>query len=229
MIKIRNLKKIYANDGVETMALNSISLDIHEGEYVAIQGPPGCGKSTLMNLIGLLDSPSEGEYRFMGKDVSNCSPDELESLRKENIGFIFQHFGLIDDLTVWENIELPLLYLKMPNSLRKKKIEEAMDRMNILHRRKHFPKQLSELQQQRAAMARVIVTNPKLIMADEPTGHIDSAKGEELMKILDQLNDEGVTIVTRANSSYVAHYAHRAINLFEGKIISENIKEQFHI
>jgi putative ABC transport system ATP-binding protein len=229
MIKIRNLKKLYTTDEVETTALNSINVDINEGEFVAIMGPSGCGKSTLLNILGLLDNPSEGEYHFVNHEVSNYSERQRAQLRKGSIGFVFQSFNLIDELTVFENVELPLLYLKVPSSDRKKKVEEVLERMNIMHRRNHFPQQLSGGQQQRVAVARAIVAKPKVILADEPTGNLDSANGEEVMKLLSQLNEEGTTIIMVTHSPYDANYAHRIINLFDGKVVTENIKEQFHI
>ena len=229
MIKTRNLKKLYTTDEVETTALSNINVDINEGEFVAIMGPSGCGKSTLLNIIGLLDNPSEGEYYFIDHEVSRYSERQRAQLRKGSIGFVFQSFNLIDELTVFENVELPLLYLKVPSSERKKKVEEVLERMNIMHRRNHFPQQLSGGQQQRVAVARAIVAKPKVILADEPTGNLDSANGEEVMKLLSQLNDEGTTIIMVTHSPYDANYAHRIINLFDGKVVTENIKEQFHI
>lgn len=229
MIKTVNLKKVFTTDEVETTALNNISLEIKEGEFVAVMGPSGCGKSTLLNIVGLLDNPTEGEYIFTDKEVSRFSERQRAQLRKGNIGFVFQSFNLIDELTVFENVELPLLYLKVPSGDRKKKVEEVLERMNIMHRRNHFPQQLSGGQQQRVAIARAIVARPKVILADEPTGNLDSANGEEVMKLLAELNEEGTTIVMVTHSPYDANYSHRIINLFDGKIVTENIKEQFHI
>ncbi len=229
MIKIRNLKKVYTTEEVETTALNSINVDINEGEFVAIMGPSGCGKSTLLNILGLLDNPSDGEYHFVDHEVSKYSERQRAKLRKGSIGFVFQSFNLIDELTVFENVELPLLYLKVPSADRKKKVEAVLERMNIMHRRNHFPQQLSGGQQQRVAVARAIVAKPKVILADEPTGNLDSANGEEVMKLLSQLNQEGTTIIMVTHSPYDANYSHRIINLFDGKIVTENIKEQFHI
>lgn len=229
MIKINNLTKIYTTEEVETTALNSISIDINDGEFVAIMGPSGCGKSTLLNILGLLDNPSEGEYNFGENEVSRYSERQRAQLRKGSIGFVFQSFNLIDELTVFENVELPLLYLKVPSSERKKKVEAVLERMNIMHRRNHFPQQLSGGQQQRVAIARAIVARPKLILADEPTGNLDSANGEEVMKVLSQLNEEGTTIIMVTHSPYDANYAHRIINLFDGKVVTENIKEKFHV
>jgi putative ABC transport system ATP-binding protein len=229
MIKINNLTKIYTTEEVETTALNSISIEINDGEFVAIMGPSGCGKSTLLNILGLLDNPSEGEYNFGENEVSRYSERQRAQLRKGSIGFVFQSFNLIDELTVFENVELPLLYLKVPSSERKQKVEAVLERMNIMHRRNHFPQQLSGGQQQRVAIARAIVAKPKLILADEPTGNLDSANGEEVMKVLSQLNEEGTTIVMVTHSPYDANYAHRIINLFDGKVVTENIKEKFHV
>jgi len=229
MIKINNLTKIYTTEEVETTALNSISIDINDGEFVAIMGPSGCGKSTLLNILGLLDNPSEGAYNFGENEVSKYSERQRAQLRKGSIGFVFQSFNLIDELTVFENVELPLLYLKVPSSERKIKVEAVLERMNIMHRRNHFPQQLSGGQQQRVAIARAIVAKPKLILADEPTGNLDSANGEEVMKVLSQLNEEGTTIIMVTHSPYDANYAHRIINLFDGKVVTENIKEKFHV
>ena len=229
MIKIKNLTKIYTTEEVETTALNSISIDIKGGEFVAIMGPSGCGKSTLLNILGLLDNPSDGEYNFGENEVSTYSERQRAQLRKGSIGFVFQSFNLIDELTVFENVELPLLYLKVPSSVRKQKVEAVLDRMNIMHRRNHFPQQLSGGQQQRVAISRAIVAKPNLILADEPTGNLDSANGEEVMKVLSQLNEEGTTIIMVTHSPYDANYAHRIINLFDGKVVTENIKEKFHV
>ena len=229
MLKIKNLTKLYTTDEVETTALNEITLEIQEGEFVAVIGPSRCGKSTLLNILGLLDNFSEGEYFFGEHEVSKYSERQRARLRKGSIGFVFQSFNLIDELTVFENVELPLLYLKVPSSDRKKRVEEVLERMNIMHRRNHFPQQLSGGQQQRVAVARAIVAKPRLILADEPTGNLDSTNGEEVMKLLSQLNEEGTTIVMVTHSPYDANYAHRIVNLFDGKIVTENIKEQFHI
>lgn len=229
MIKTGNLKKVFTTDEVETTALNNINIEIQEGEFVAVMGPSGCGKSTLLNILGLLDNPTEGEYHFNGQEVSRYSERQRAQLRKGSIGFVFQSFNLIDELTVYENVELPLLYLKVPSSDRKKKVEEVLERMNIMHRRNHFPQQLSGGQQQRVAIARAIVAKPKVILADEPTGNLDSANGEEVMKLLAELNEEGTTIIMVTHSPYDANYSHRIVNLFDGKIVTENIKEQFHI
>jgi len=195
MIQARNLKKVYSTEEVETTALNNVNIEIKEGEFVAIMGPSGCGKSTLLNIMGLLDNPSDGEYHFLGHDVSNRTERERAQLRKGNIGFIFQSFNLIDELTVFENVELPLLYLGMSADERKEKAEAALERMSMMHRRNHFPQQLSGGQQQRVAIARAVVANAKLILADEPTGNLDSDHGNEVMKVLAELNEQGTTIV----------------------------------
>ncbi len=229
MIQTKNLQKVFMTDEVETAALSGVSLEINEGEFVAMMGPSGCGKSTLMNILGLLDNPSEGEYYFLGKEVGKASERQRAQLRKGSIGFVFQSFNLIDELTVFENVELPLLYMKVPAAERKKKVEEELERMNIMHRRNHFPQQLSGGQQQRVAIARAVVANPKLILADEPTGNLDSVNGKEVMRLLTGLNDAGTTIIMVTHSPYDASFAHRIINLFDGKVITENIKEKFYV
>jgi len=225
MIKTNELMKVYRTDEVETTALNKVNLAVKEGEFVAIMGPSGCGKSTLLNILGLLDNPSEGTYEFMGEEVAGYKERGRTNLRKGNIGFIFQSFNLIDELTVWENVELPLLYLKMSSSIRKEKVEKVLDRMKIMHRKRHFPQQLSGGQQQRVAVARAVVTNPRLILADEPTGNLDSANGEEVMDLLSQLNEEGTTIIMVTHSPSDAEYSHRTIQLFDGHIVTENIRK----
>lgn len=229
MIKSIDLKKVYTTDEVETTALDGVNIEIKEGEFVAIMGPSGCGKSTLLNIMGLLDNPSGGEYHFLNHEVSRYSERQRAGLRKGSIGFIFQSFNLIDELTVFENVELPLLYLKVSAAERKKKVEMVLEQMAIMHRRNHFPQQLSGGQQQRVAIARAVVANPNLILADEPTGNLDSANGEEVMKLLSDLNTAGTTIVMVTHSPHDANYAHRVINLFDGKVVTENIKEAFHV
>ncbi|MDN5200155.1 ABC transporter ATP-binding protein [Fulvivirgaceae bacterium BMA10] len=229
MIKAANLSKVYTTDEVETTALDSVNIEIKGGEFVAIMGPSGCGKSTLLNIMGLLDNPSGGEYHFLEHEVSKYSERQRASLRKGSIGFIFQSFNLIDELTVFENVELPLLYLKVNSSERKKRVDKVLENMNIMHRRNHFPQQLSGGQQQRVAIARAVVAEPKLILADEPTGNLDSANGEEVMKLLTELNQAGTTVVMVTHSPYDAKYAHRIINLFDGQVVTENINEEFHI
>lgn len=229
MIKTKNLKKIYTTEEVETTALNNVNLEIEKGEFCAIMGPSGCGKSTLLNIIGLLDNPTEGEYTFLGQEISGYSERERAGLRKGNIGFIFQSFNLIDELTVFENVELPLLYLGIPAVKRKKKTEEALDRMRMMHRRNHFPQQLSGGQQQRVAIARATVAEARLILADEPTGNLDSDHGNEVMKLLAELNEAGTTIVMVTHSPYDADYARRVIHLFDGQIVTENLQKGFHV
>jgi putative ABC transport system ATP-binding protein len=219
MIKTNELTKIFRTEEVETTALNKINLDVKEGEYVAVMGPSGCGKSTLLNILGLLDNPTSGSYLFNGTEVANLKERDRTVFRKGNIGFVFQSFNLIDELNVFENVELPLIYLKMKTSERKKKVEDALDRMKITHRAKHFPQQLSGGQQQRVAIARAVVANPRLILADEPTGNLDSKNGIEVINLLSELNKEGTTIIMVTHSERDASYAHRIVNLFDGQIV----------
>lgn len=221
MIKTVNLQKVFRTDEVETWALNNVNIEIREGEFVAIMGPSGCGKSTLLNILGLLDNPTGGEYRLNGEDVSTYTEAQRTALRKGVIGFVFQSFNLIDELNVYENIELPLLYMGVSASERKRRVEDAMNRMAIAHRVKHFPQQLSGGQQQRVAIARAVVTNPKLILADEPTGNLDSKNGKEVMDLLTELNKEGTTIVMVTHSQHDAGYADRVINLFDGQVVTD--------
>ena len=221
MIRTTNLQKLFTTEEVETTALNGIDIDINPGEFVAIMGPSGCGKSTLLNILGLLDNPSEGMYEFFGTEVAKMSERQRANLRKGNIGFVFQSFNLIDELTVYENVELPLLYLKTPASDRKKKVEAALERMNIMHRRNHFPQQLSGGQQQRVAIARAVIADPKVILADEPTGNLDSVNGLEVMNLLTQLNQAGTTVIMVTHSAHDSGFAHRIINLFDGKVVTE--------
>ena len=225
MIKTVDLFKVFRTDEVETTALNKVSFEVKSGEFVAIMGPSGCGKSTLLNILGLLDNPSDGQYFFMDYEVSKFKEKQRTNLRKSNIGFVFQSFNLIDELTVFENVELPLLYQNVPSSERKKKVETVLERMKISHRRNHFPQQLSGGQQQRVAIARSVVSNPKLILADEPTGNLDSANGEEVMGLLTELNNEGTTIIMVTHSPTDAEKAHRIVQLFDGHIVTENIKK----
>jgi len=229
MIKTKDLKKIYTTEEVETTALNNVSFGVEEGEFVAIMGPSGCGKSTLLNLLGLLDTPSGGEYLFTDKEVSKYSERQRADLRKRNIGFVFQSFNLIDEMTVYENVELPLLYLKVPANERKEQVNRVLDKMQITHRKNHFPQQLSGGQQQRVAVARAVVANPKLILADEPTGNLDSAHGDEVMKLMTGLNEDGTTIIMVTHSPAYADYAHRTVHLFDGHIVSEDLKGKFHV
>jgi len=224
MIKTNDLTKIFRTEEVETTALNKVNLHVKEGEYVAIMGPSGCGKSTLLNILGLLDNPSSGSYIFNGTEVANLRERDRTIFRKGNIGFVFQSFNLIDELNVYENVELPLIYLKMKPAERRKKVEEALERMKIGHRAKHFPQQLSGGQQQRVAIARAVVANPKLILADEPTGNLDSKNGIEVINLLSELNKEGTTIIMVTHSDRDASYAHRVVNLFDGQVVAEAVK-----
>lgn len=221
MIKTVNLQKVFRTEEVQTLALNNVNIEVNEGEFVAIMGPSGCGKSTLLNILGLLDNPTAGEYYLNGTEVSKYTEAQRTSLRKGVIGFVFQSFNLIDELNVYENIELPLLYMGVPASERKQRIEQAMERMAISHRAKHFPQQLSGGQQQRVAIARAVVANPKLILADEPTGNLDSKNGKEVMDLLKELNKEGTTIVMVTHSQHDASFADRVINLFDGQVVAE--------
>ncbi len=229
MIQTKDLKKVYRTEEVETTALNNVNLNIQEGEYVAIMGPSGCGKSTLLNVLGMIDKPSDGEYHFLGEEVGRYSERQRANLRKNNIGFVFQSFNLIDELTVYENVELPLLYLGYSSSERKKRVNEVLEQMEIIARTSHFPQQLSGGQQQRVAVARAIVARPKLILADEPTGNLDSAHGEEVMRIIGELHEAGTTVVMVTHSPAYAEYSNRIIHLFDGHIVSENIQEEFKI
>ncbi|MEQ9424200.1 MAG: ABC transporter ATP-binding protein [Cyclobacteriaceae bacterium] len=223
LIKTTGLKKFYYTDEIETTALAGVDMEISHGEFVAIMGPSGCGKSTLLNILGLLDNPSEGDLHFLEQEISGHSERQRADLRKNNIGFVFQSFNLIDELTVYENIELPLIYLKHSSSERKKRVEAVMEQMKIMHRKNHFPQQLSGGQQQRVAISRAVVANPKLILADEPTGNLDSANGQEVMTLLTDLNEQGTTVIMVTHSAIDAEYAHRIIHLFDGQIVSENI------
>ena len=223
MIKTVALEKIFRTEEVETLALNKVSIEVKEGEFVAIMGPSGCGKSTLLNILGLLDNPTSGEYYLNGIEVSRYTEAQRTKLRKGIIGFVFQSFNLIDELNVYENIELPLLYMGVSANERKKKVQEAMERMAIVHREKHFPQQLSGGQQQRVAIARAVVANPKLILADEPTGNLDSKNGQEVMNLLSELNKEGTTIVMVTHSQHDAGFASRTINLFDGQVVTETL------
>ena len=221
MIHTKNLKRTFQTEEVRTLALNGVSIEVNEGEFVAVMGPSGCGKSTLLNILGLLDSPTEGEYLLGGTDVSHLSEPERDQLRKGRIGFVFQSFNLIDDLTVEENIELPLLYMGIKRDERRKKVTALMERMDIMHRAKHFPRQLSGGQQQRVAIARAVVAGPQMILADEPTGNLDSHNGREVMELLSQLHSEGATIVMVTHSQRDASYADRIINLYDGQVVTE--------
>ena len=221
IIEIKKLQKVFRTELVETVALNGVSLTVEKGEFVAIMGPSGCGKSTLLNIVGLLDNPTSGEYLLDGVDVSKKSESERTDIRKGTLGFVFQAFNLIEDLNVEENIELPLLYMGLPKSERKKRIQDAMERMAISHRAKHFPAQLSGGQQQRVAIARAVVSRPSLILADEPTGNLDSKNGHEVMELLSELHKEGTTIVMVTHSQKDAMYADRIVNLFDGQVVEK--------
>jgi putative ABC transport system ATP-binding protein len=223
MIKTNALTKVFRTEEVETTALNKVTLEVKEGEYVAVMGPSGCGKSTLLNILGLLDNPTSGSYVFNGTEVANLKERDRTIFRKGNIGFVFQSFNLIDELNVYENVELPLIYLKMKAGERKKMVEDVLERMKIGHRAKHFPQQLSGGQQQRVAIARAVVANPKLILADEPTGNLDSKNGIEVINLLTELNKEGTTIIMVTHSDRDAGYAHRVVNLFDGQVVTEKM------
>ena len=225
MIKTEKLTKVFRTEEIETFALNGVDIHVKKGEFVAIMGPSGCGKSTLLNIVGLLDNPSEGVYNFNGIDVSNLKEKDRTQFRKGNIGFVFQSFNLIDELNVHDNVELPLLYLKMKSSERKKRVDEVLSRMKIGHRAKHFPQQLSGGQQQRVAISRAVVANPGLILADEPTGNLDTKNGIEVMNLLTELNQEGATILMVTHSDRDAGFAHRTINLLDGQVIVEKQNE----
>ena len=221
MIKVKDLSKIFRTEEIETTALNNVSFEINDGEFVAIMGPSGCGKSTLLNILGLLDNPSGGSYLLLGNEVANLKEKGRTKFRKGNIGFVFQSFNLIDELNVYENVELPLRYLNISAGERKQKVNEILKRMGISHRAKHFPQQLSGGQQQRVAIARAVVSSPKLILADEPTGNLDSKNGKEVMDLLNELNQEGTTIVMVTHSQKDAAVAQRVINLFDGEIVGD--------
>lgn len=228
MITIENLSKVFRTSEIETLALNSINLKIRKGEFVAIMGPSGCGKSTLLNILGLLDNPSEGQYTFDSNQVAGLKEGQRTDLRKGNIGFVFQSFNLIDELNVFENVEMPLVYQGISNKKRKEMVNKVLDRMNMSHRAKHYPQQLSGGQQQRVAIARAVVSNPGLILADEPTGNLDSRNGQEVMELLTELNREGTTIIMVTHSLKDAGYAHRVINLFDGKVVTEEVLIEEH-
>jgi putative ABC transport system ATP-binding protein len=227
MIKTKNLSKVFTTEEVETTALNHVNVEVQAGEFVAIMGPSGCGKSTLLHIAGMLDNPTDGEYYFMDEEVSRYSEKKRANLRKGNIGFVFQSFNLIDELTVFENIELPLLYLGIYTSDRKKKVNETLEQLELMPRKNHFPQQISGGQQQRVAVARAVIANPKIILADEPTGNLDSSHGDEVMKILVDLNEKGTTIVMVTHSPAYADYANRVIHLFDGHVVTENLKEKY--
>ena len=221
MIKLENLTKVYRTDEIESTALNQVSFEIEKGEFVSIMGPSGCGKPTLLNILGMLDKPESGSYKFQGTEISGLNEKGRATVRKQNIGFIFQNFNLIDELTVFENIELPLIYNRVSASERKKRVDELIDKMGISHRASHFPQQLSGGQQQRVAVSRALITKPPLILADEPTGNLDSSHGNEVMELLCELNEAGTTVIMVTHSSHDASYSGRVINLLDGQIVSE--------
>ena len=225
MIEIKDLIKIYRTEEIETKALNKLSITVTKGEFVSIMGTSGCGKSTLLNIVGLLDTPNDGSYLFDNTEVANYNEKQRAALRKANIGFVFQNFNLIDQLSVFENVELPLIYNKVKKAERKQRVSEILERVGITHRAKHFPLQLSGGQQQRVAVARALVTNPKLILADEPTGNLDSKNGNEIMELLTELNAQGTTIIMVTHSSYDAKFSNRIITLQDGEIVSEQANE----
>src|SRR6202166_1478154 len=223
MIKITDLEKIYRTEEVETIALNKLSIEVKDGEFVAVMGPSGCGKSTLLNILGLLDDPDKGGFIFNQIEVADFNERKRAVLRKHNIGFVFQSFNLIDELTVFENVELPLIYTGVKSADRKTRVEAVLDKVQIMHRRNHYPPQLSGGQQQRVAVARAVVNNPKLILADEPTGNLDSSNGNEVMQLLTELNEQGTTIVMVTHSEHDARYSHRIIRMLDGQAVVENI------
>jgi putative ABC transport system ATP-binding protein len=222
MIRTVNLKKLYRTEEVETTALDGVHLEVKRGEFVAVMGPSGCGKSTLLNVLGMLDNPTAGEYHFLDEEISGYSESRRAGLRKRNLGFVFQSFNLIDELTVYENVELPLLYLNVSRRERKERVEELLEQMNLVPRRDHFPQQLSGGQQQRVAVARAIVARPSLILADEPTGNLDSAHGDEVMRLLGDLNNDGTAIVMVTHSQTYAAYAQRLVHLLDGRVVTED-------
>ncbi len=226
MITIKDLEKVYRTEDVETVALDNMSLTVKEHEFVAIMGPSGCGKSTLLNILGMLDEPSSGSFVFNGIEIAKYNESKRSDLRKANIGFVFQSFNLIDDLTVFENVELPLIYNNIKAAERKRMVEEALENVQMMHRRNHFPSQLSGGQQQRVAVARAVVNNPKLILADEPTGNLDSKNGLEVMQLLTSLNEKGTTIVMVTHNEHDSRYAHRIIHMLDGKTVTENFLKE---
>ena len=221
MLKIENLRKVFRTDEIETIALDNVSFAIEKGEFVAVMGPSGCGKSTLLNILGLLDNPTSGSYSLLGQEVAAFRERDRTKFRKGNIGFVFQSFNLIDELNVFENVELPLIYLSVKASERRRRVTEILNRMNISHRAKHFPQQLSGGQQQRVAIARAVIANPQLILADEPTGNLDSKNGQEVMELLSELNREGTTIIMVTHSQHDSTYAHRVLHLFDGTLVKD--------
>jgi len=229
VIRTEALSKVFRTEEVETTALNKIDLNIGKGEFVSIMGPSGCGKSTLMNVLGLLDNPSSGKFYFLDEEVSGYTENQRADFRKANIGFVFQSFNLIDELSVYENVELPLLYQGVPGAERKQRVMDMLERMGVGHRHSHFPQQLSGGQQQRVAVSRALITNPKIVLADEPTGNLDSQHGDEVMSLLKDLNQQGTTIVMVTHSPAYAAYGNRTVNLFDGKIADEQLNGDFHV
>jgi putative ABC transport system ATP-binding protein len=229
MIRIQNLVKMYRTEEIETTALNEVSISVPEGEFLSIMGPSGCGKSTLLNIIGLIDTPNGGEYYFLDQEVSKFNERQRAQLRKDHIGFVFQSFNLIDELTVFENVELPLIYTRMKASDRKKRTEEVLEQMNMMHRRNHYPQQLSGGQQQRVAVARAIVNKPRLILADEPTGNLDTANGDDVMNLLADLNKQGTTVIMVTHSPANAEFGHKILRLLDGKVLSEDKVGEFRL
>ena len=227
MLQVKDLKKVFRTEEIETIALNGVSFEVNKGEFVAIMGPSGCGKSTLLNILGLLDNPTSGSYRLLDKEVSTLKEKDRTKFRKGNIGFVFQNFNLIDELNVFENVELPLIYMDIKASERKVMVNNILKRMNISHRASHFPQQLSGCQQQRVAIARAVVCNPALILADEPTGNLDSKNGKEVMELLTELNKEGTTIIMVTHSQHDATYTQRVLNLFDGQLVGDEARKLF--
>lgn len=227
MLQVKDLKKVFRTEEIETIALNGVSFEVNKGEFVAIMGPSGCGKSTLLNILGLLDNPTSGSYRLLDKEVSTLKEKDRTKFRKGNIGFVFQNFNLIDELNVFENVELPLIYMDIKASERKVMVNNILKRMNISHRASHFPQQLSGGQQQRVAIARAVVCNPALILADEPTGNLDSKNGKEVMELLTELNKEGTTIIMVTHSQHDATYTQRVFNLFDGQLVGDEARKLF--
>ncbi|AMM51890.1 phosphonate ABC transporter ATP-binding protein [Rufibacter sp. DG15C] len=226
MIQISNLEKVYRTDEMHTTALNKLTITVKEGEFVAVMGPSGCGKSTLLNMLGLLDEPDAGSFQFNGTEVTQLNEKQRSTLRKQNIGFVFQSFNLIDELTVFENVELPLIYMGVKPAERQKRVEEVLEKVKIKHRQNHYPQQLSGGQQQRVAVARAVVNNPHLILADEPTGNLDSSNGNEVMELLTELNTQGTTIIMVTHSEHDAHYSHRVIRMLDGQTVLSNVLAQ---
>ena len=228
MIRMHDLKKVYRTSDVETTALNNVNVEVEPGEFIAVMGPSGCGKSTLLNVLGMLDTPDSGSYEFAGENVADYAESKLADIRKQSIGFIFQSFNLVDELTVAENVALPLLYQGVPKKEREERVQAVLERVGIAHRADHRPQQLSGGQQQRVAVARAVITNPKLILADEPTGNLDSANGEEVLDLLNQLNSDGTTIIMVTHDQSHADHASRIVNMLDGRILSENIVSLQH-